>query len=159
MGLLGQHAPGHPARPPPNPPTNAPQPQGQGTLGAYELEMIGILVERILDRRPNPLDHPVLVHSLQAITDNQHTNQGLQGWKLHMLGYFYPDADISQYGGGDLFYVSTDVHYRSVVLFLEAIRDAATTPARIQTLRTNLHLQFKGRAQSWYNTLAPQQGR
>ena len=75
-------------------------------------------------------------------------NGNNERWNPADLGYFDPHLDKS-YGEGEIVTVGKDIYYRSVILFIERVRDLATI--KTDTLvRTNLNTSLRGAALKWY---------
>lgn len=69
-------------------------------------------------------------------------------WNATEIGYFDPHLDKS-YGDGEIVTVGKDVYYRSVLLFVERIKDVASVKGEA-IVRTNLNTCFRGSALAWY---------
>ena len=83
--------------------------------------------------------------------------QGVQGeatvtpsdrWNATDLGYFDPHLDKS-YGEGEIVTVGKDLYFRSVILFIERIKDIAAVKGDA-LVRTNLNTSLRGAALKWY---------
>ena len=76
------------------------------------------------------------------------TGSGSLSWQLADLGYFNPMLDKS-YGKGEVVTVGKDVYYRSVILFIERIKDLASVKGAI-LVRSNINTCLRGTALTWY---------
>ena len=72
------------------------------------------------------------------------TGSGSLSWQLADLGYFNPMLDKS-YGKGKVVTVGKDVYYRSVILFIERIKDLASVKGAI-LVRSNINTCLRGTA-------------
>ena len=79
--------------------------------------------------------------SLNSTRDNR--------WKPEELGFFDPQLPQS-FGKGEIVYQGKDLYYRSVILFIERIRDLADVKGA-ELIRTNLNTCLRGAALGWYN--------
>ena len=70
------------------------------------------------------------------------------GWQAADLGYFDPMLDKS-YGEGEVVTVGKDVYYRSVILFVERIKDLASVKGAT-LVRSNVNTCLRGAALTWY---------
>ena len=73
---------------------------------------------------------------------------GNERWNAADLGFFDPHLDKS-YGEGEIVTVGKDIYYRSVILFIERVRDLAATKSD-SLVRTNLNTCLRGSALRWY---------
>ena len=76
------------------------------------------------------------------------TATGSDRWNPADLGYFDPHLDKS-YGEGEIVTVGKDLYFRSVILFVERIKDLATVKGDA-LVRTNLNTSLRGAALKWY---------
>ena len=76
------------------------------------------------------------------------TGSGSLSWQLADLGYFNPMLDKS-YGEGEVVTVGKDVYYRSVILFIERIKDLASVKGAT-LVRSNVNTCLRGTALTWY---------
>ena len=73
---------------------------------------------------------------------------GSDRWNAADLGFFDPHLDKS-YGDGDIVTVGKDIYYRSVILFVERIKDLVSTKGAT-LVRANLNTALRGAALRWY---------
>ena len=71
-------------------------------------------------------------------------------WRADEIGLFDPHLDKS-HGDGEIVTVGKDVYYRSVMLFIERIRDMATIKGA-QLVRINLNTCLRGASLAWYTS-------
>ncbi|KAL7626635.1 hypothetical protein AAE478_003408 [Parahypoxylon ruwenzoriense] len=74
----------------------------------------------------------------------------LDGWKLYNIGYFQPDLDQA-YGSSDMVVLGKDVYWRSVYLFIDAVRDAKTNDTKKDMIAKNFSQLLRGEAQAWWH--------
>ena len=71
-------------------------------------------------------------------------------WRADEIGLFDPHLDKS-HGDSEIATVSKDVYYRSVMLFIERVRDMATIKGA-QLVQINLNTCLRGSALAWYTS-------
>lgn len=71
-------------------------------------------------------------------------------WNASEIGFFDPHLDKS-YGEGEVVTVGRDLYYRSVILFIERIKDLAQIKD-VSMIRTNLNTCLRGFALEWYTS-------
>ena len=71
-------------------------------------------------------------------------------WNSSDLGYFDPHLDKS-YGEGEIVTVGKDTYFRSVILFIERLRDVAAVKGFI-AVKANLGTVLRGTVLLWYTT-------
>ena len=76
------------------------------------------------------------------------SSSSTERWNSADLGYFDPHLEKS-YGEGEIVTVGKDLYYRSVILFVERVRDLATVKGDA-LVRTNLNTSLRGAALRWY---------
>lgn len=69
-------------------------------------------------------------------------------WNVIDLGYFDPHLDKS-YGEREIVTVGKDLYFRSVILFIERIKDIAAVKGDA-LVRTNLNTSLRDTALKWY---------
>ncbi|KAI1097080.1 hypothetical protein F4804DRAFT_339585 [Jackrogersella minutella] len=80
----------------------------------------------------------------------------LDGWSIRDIGYFHPDLDTTSAGTSDVVVLGKETHWRSVYLFIDAVKAARTSPARTEVIKEKFWQLLRGRAQAWWGSMLSQ---
>lgn len=141
---------------------NGPNQSGSGTnTGNFRLDesaqqRIGEYVAAFRIAMGNLNDTPIgklieeTTKSQTAQREYTERKSHFDGWKLTDIGYFHPDLP-SYMGTEEIVHIGREANYRSVVLFVDAVRDAAlVNKSRAERIQAQLHELYKGQALSWW---------